>query len=77
MATRIPPGAPSYDRYELTVENLRAADAERLADRVARAPGIRSVTPDAETNTVELVARDDVAVNDAEWVLDSLGYTVA
>ncbi|GAD51646.1 hypothetical protein MBEHAL_0406 [Halarchaeum acidiphilum MH1-52-1] len=66
----------SYDRYELSVVGLRSADESRLAERIERAPGVREVRPDADASTVELVAEGEVAVGDAEWVLESAGYRV-
>ncbi|WP_435101945.1 hypothetical protein [Halarchaeum sp. P4] len=76
MSQSSPRDNAAYERFELSISELRAADESRLAERIERAPGVREADPDAETDTVELLAEGEVAVGDAEWILESAGYRV-
>ncbi|QLC34964.1 hypothetical protein EFA46_011950 (plasmid) [Halarchaeum sp. CBA1220] len=66
----------AYERFELSVAGLEAAEESRVAQRVERAPGVREVRPDAAAGVVTLVAEGEVAVGDAEWILETAGYPV-
>ncbi len=64
-------------RRTLSVEGIaNAADAAELEAGIGEVPGLESVDVDPHRGAVEVVVGSDVAVGDARWVIQHLGYAL-